>query len=274
MKKRMVTLALALCVALSLAVPAGAATVNDAVEKDMAAMEQALFNVDAITVHSVDNGVRTYAYQLTEDVVDYVTVQHNENGSVTLDIWEEDRHDVMVVLPDGTLLANGEPLGPPAPEPELATREFPLVSPGVVPTANRWVWNFSKNPFPGTVGYYSSNASMTSNPDIRLTRKIREETGGVIGSAIAMYLLPGNVPAQKAISKICANVGALLRSSAEAKASDTNKLSYKAYGYSCSKSTSFDLYRKYKNVYYVGANYKDSNPVTDIYYEYRVYVGP
>lgn len=124
MKKRMVTLALALCVALSLAVPAGAAMVNDAVEQDMAAMKQALFNVDAITVYSVDNGVTTYAYQLTEDVVDYVTVQHNENGSVTLDIWEEDRHDVMVVLPDGALVINGEPLVPPAPEPELATQEI------------------------------------------------------------------------------------------------------------------------------------------------------
>ena len=115
---------------------------------------------------------------------------------------------------------------------------------------------------------------MKSNPDIRLTKKIRESTGSLIGSVLAAYLLPGNKPAQDAISNICSSIGARLRSSAEAKASETNKLSYKAYGYSCSKSTSFDLYRKYKNVYYVGANYNDSKPLTDIYYEHRIYVGP
>ena len=45
-------------------------SVSSKIDQDMEAMRNAFFNVKAITVHSVDNGIITYAYKLTDDVTD------------------------------------------------------------------------------------------------------------------------------------------------------------------------------------------------------------
>ena len=262
MKKRMITLAMALCLALSLAVPAYAASgnsVSSQVEQDMAAMKSAHFYVDAISVDSTDGDTIKYAYRLTEDVVDYITVQHNDDGSSVLDIWEEDRNDTITVTAEGTLLFNGQALYVENAQPQ------PRRAPG------RTTYVYSASPFPGTSGYYSTTASPSSNPNVPLVKQIREETASIIGSVLAEAVFPGNKAAQDACSKIFVAVAVRLRTNAEATADSSNKLSYKSYLYSCSKSDSYDLYRKHKNVYYCGANFVDPNPVTDIFYEHRIH---
>ena len=105
MKKRMISSILTLCIAVSLVLPVYAAdnSVSSKIDQDMEAMRNAFFNVKAITVHSVDNSIITYAYKLTDDVTDYVRVQHCDDGSAVLNVWEEDRNNTLTVLENGTL---------------------------------------------------------------------------------------------------------------------------------------------------------------------------
>lgn len=280
MKKRMIFLTLVLCIVSSLVVPAYAVTDNSIaskVDRDMKSMQEAFFNTDAITVYSVEDGIITYAYKLTEDVTDYVTVRHYDDGSAVLEVWEEDRHNVLTVLGDGKLLFDGQPLKISYPDGDTTNMPFgycdfkdsqePSKAPG------RFSYQYSYKAFPGTSGYYSTTANVVSNPNIQLSKKIREETGAIIGSALAAAIFPGNELAEKASSKIFSEIGARLRSRAEAVAEEGNKLSYKSYTYSCSKSTSFDLYRKFRNLYYTNANFQDKSgkPLEEVFYEYRAY---
>ncbi len=280
MKKRMISSILTLCIAVSLVLPVYAAdnSVSSKIDQDMEAMRNAFFNVKAITVHSVDNGIITYAYKLTDDVTDYVRVQHCDDGSAVLNVWEEDRNNTLTVLENGTLLFDGKPLKISYSTSSFTTLESPSpinsINAEISRAPGRFRYYYSRTPFPGTAGYFSSEYNLISNPNIELTKKIREETGAIIGAALAASLFPGNPLAEEACSQIFAEIGARLRSRAEARAEESKCLSYRTHIYSCSKSISFDLYRRFYNIYYTNPNYYDKydDPVEETFFEYRSYI--
>lgn len=177
MKKRMISSILTLCIAVSLVLPVYAAdnSVSSKIDQDMEAMRNAFFNVKAITVHSVDNGIITYAYKLTDDVTDYVRVQHCDDGSAVLNVWEEDRNNTLTVLENGTLLFDGKPLKISYSTSSFTTLESPSpinsINAEISRAPGRFRYYYSRTPFPGTAGYFSSEYNLISNPNIELTKK-------------------------------------------------------------------------------------------------------
>lgn len=270
MKKRIITLSMAICLAFSLSVPVFAAnsSLSTQVDQDMAAMSNAYFNVDAITVSSInEDGTITYLYQLTEDVFDYVTVSWTAAGDALLNIKEDNRHNVITVLADGTLLFDGAPLNTAGTV--IESDDQAVLNPGIM-LRKKTEYYFSTLPHIGTPSSYTSGPSVFKNPCITFTKKLREETGALIGSAIATSLFPGNALAEKAVSEICSRIGAKIRSRAEATADANNKLSYISSLYGHPQSDTFEIFLRYYNKFYSGANYVDKNPMTEIFYEHRV----
>lgn len=272
MKKRLIVLGLTLAIASSLVVPAYASnnSTNVQVERDMEAMKNAFLNVDAISVSSVnEDGLITYAYELTKEVTDFITVRWNEDGSALLDIWEEDRNDTITVLTDGTLLFDGEYMS--------FSSVDSIDNPGAIGgddgimASGRFEYYFSSMPHLGTPSSYTVGPSTTSNPNVAFSEEIRKKTGAVIGAALAAELFPGNAAAANKLSDLFGELGVQLRSRAEAQASNSNMLSYKASIYGHPQSDSFKTYRRYYNRYYIGPNYIDPTPTVEVFYEYRVY---
>lgn len=265
MKKRLLTLTLALAMALSLVVPAYAAnnSINSKIAQDMATMDDVYFCTDNVSVYSIQDGSIVYAYQLTEDVADYVSVQYNDDGSSVIDVWEKDRHDILTLLNDGTLYVNDQKITSPASTVSATGSESDLM-PMVA-----FQYSYSFSPFAGTTAsQYNVGATSQNKANIPLSKQIRKSTGAAIGALLAANFFPGNTQAASAASAICAQIGESIRSKAEEVASTSSALSYKLTVTGHPNNDTFKFYRKYAGNYYLGTNYTGT-PTYKTFYELR-----
>ena len=264
MRKRMVSISLVLCLAISLVVPAYAAenSVSSKMEKDYEAMEAVFIDLDSVSVSSTENGIITYAYQLEDLYTDYIIVQHNDDGSSILNIQEGDNYNTITVLSDGNILIDGEELVPPT----VYSSAPPEITPRVA-----FSYAFSENPFGNTtpsqyyVGTYYQNC-----PDIGLAQDIRKVTGATIGLLLGVAFFPTLPAAQKASVKICKKIATTLKSKAEIIATDiVDAVSYKMRIDGHPNNDSFTLYREYTGTYYFDENYTGGSFHAAPFYELR-----
>ena len=259
MKKRFLSLVLALCMGASLVVPAAAADgTSTKVKEDMEAMRSANLFVDGMTVSEKhEDGTSTYAYHLTEEVTDYITPSYGEDGSMTIDIVEGDCHDVILIKADGTSFLNGVKLERPEPsdvDGMLNTEIMPLVA---------FDYAYSNKPFPGTTAAeYNVGPMAHNNPNVYLGKAIRYLAGYAIGYAIATYLFPvsPNFAGEK-----CAEIGLALKTKAEEMADNTNTVSYKVTSYGRMGNDTFKFYKKFVGTYYTRTNYKGASIYKNLY---------
>lgn len=263
MKKRILSVGLVLCLAFSLSVPAYAAdnSVDSKMKKDLAAMSSAYIDVDSVSVHSVENGTITYAYLVSDEYTDYITVQHNSDGSSVLNIQENDLQNTIKVLSDGSLILDGEKLTPP----EVQSTLPPVISPFAA-----FSYSYSENPFPGTTSsQYNVGTYYQNCVDIGLAQDIRKVTAAAVGTLLSTAFFPGNIPARKASVKICKLIGSQIKSKAETIAESINAVSYKMKIDGHPKNDTFKFYKKYTGVYYFGKNYSGKTYNAPPFYELR-----
>ena len=80
------------------------------VESGLAAMEQVNVPIGRIFNVSSCDGKVVYHRQVTEDIINYLTVDESANGDVVVDYYEGDLHDTVTYCADGTILLNGHPV--------------------------------------------------------------------------------------------------------------------------------------------------------------------
>lgn len=262
MRKRMISVSLVLCLAISLAVPAYAAenSVSSKMEKDYEAMEAVYIDLDSVSVHSTENGVITYAYQLGEHYTDYITIQHNDDGSSILDIRENDCHNTMTVLNDGTILIDGEKLVPPV--------VYSSVSPEIMPRV-AFSYAYSSTPFGNTTASQYNVGTYTQNcPSIPLANQLKKIAASVVGTLLANAFFPGNPVAKVASKKVCKEIADKLKSKAATIAEAVNALSFKMTISGHPNNDSFTFYRQYSGKYYFHNAYL-GDPLYHTFYELR-----
>lgn len=274
MKRRFVTLVMALSLALSLAAPAGAAVANEPlatkIENDMNSMAAAYLNTDNITISSIgeDDSI-TYAYALTDEVTNYVTVQDNADGSVVLDVREGDLQDTITIDENGDLWVNDMKV-----EPTGSVVETVIMSgdSGIMPrVAMQYDYsgsNFSKAAQNGS--YNSSAAYVYYNANLYLGGKILEMTGTAIGTILAQAIAPDNTYVADLLSSACGSIAASLKTAAGNLAYDSNSISYRITVYGHPINDSFESYWKHSGKYYPGYDYGGS-PVSKTFYEKKFY---
>lgn len=271
MKKRFGISTLALILACSLAIPAGAAMANapmsNKIESDMNSMASAYLNTDAMSVSSFnEDGTVTYAYAVTDEVISYVTVRDGEDGSVVMDIQEGTRRDVITIDADGAMWVNDLKIEVTAPAVEVSAVGTDSIIMPLVATQYR----YSTSPFLGTSSSYTKYGWAYSNPNVPLGKAIRQMTAAAIGAILATYLAPGDAGVMETLVSVSTTIAADIRSKAEQTADDSRNLSYKITVYTHPQSNSFDNYLKHSGTYYTQKSYNGS-PSAKTFYEYRYY---
>lgn len=264
MKKRTLSMALALCLALSLAVPAYAAdnSVASTMEKDYAAMSAVFIDLEQVFVYSTEGGIITYAYQISDQYTDYITVQHNNDGSAILNIREGDCYNTMTVAANGTIYIDGE---------EVTSDNVSSTAPPTITPRVAFSYIYRTTPFANTtasqynVGTYYQNCS-----DIGLAQSIRTVTATVLGTLLAAKFFPGNATMQQAATTVCRGIANQLKAKGETIAGTINAISYKMRIDGHPNNDSFNFYRKYTGTYYFGKNYSGTVYRAAPFYEARI----
>ena len=65
-------------------------------------------SVKGIESFSVEDGRIVYRKQLAPEVENLLAVERESDGSVVVDYWEGDLHDVLTYKPNGDVLLNGK----------------------------------------------------------------------------------------------------------------------------------------------------------------------
>lgn len=263
MTRRIVSTFLTICLVFSLAIPVYATdnSIDSKMEKDFDAMSAVFIDLDSVSVHSVENGVITYVYEISEEYTDYITVHHNSDGSSILNIQENDIYNTMEILSDGTILIDDKELAPPSVQSSVP----PEISPRV---AFSYAYSFS--PFPNTTSsQYSVGTYYQNCKDIGLAQDIRKVAGSIVGTLLATAFFPGNPAAKKASTKICKTIASQLKSKAETIATSIDAVSYRMKIDGHPKNNTFNFYRKYTGTYYFDKNYTGLTYYASPFYELR-----
>ena len=257
MKKKFLSLVMALCLSLSLAIPIAASeSINEKINHDINTMAKAGLFVEGMTVSSINSdGTRTYAYPLTEDVTDYITPHYNDDGSIVVDVVERNCHDIITLEANGHVLINGQSLANTTVNSQN-TRD--TITPKVA-----FNYAYSATPFKGTTSsQYNVGPAPYNSRSVRFDKALRFMTGYAIGFGIATYLFPSSA---SQAAEVCAKIGLALKTKAEELADESNALSYKVTSYGRAGNDTFTFYKKYAGTYYTKANYKGGIIYKDLY---------
>ena len=90
-----------------------AASPSDEVTEEDIAEDLMLFRsvgtgVEGIVSFSVEDGRIIYCKELAPGLENLLAVEQSDDGSVVVDYWEGDLHDVLTYKPNGDVLLNGE----------------------------------------------------------------------------------------------------------------------------------------------------------------------
>ena len=187
MKKRVISLVLALAMCLSLCTTVFAQDSTCEITKesltpeqleiynaDMKAFRRTLIDVAMLTIDSVDEDSSfTYQYNISDTLKNLIKIKYTSE-MVTLDIYEGDRHDVVNYLPEG-IEVDGE----------LFPRE--------TATTRAKAYEYLASPAPGfDSGPYTSDHIVRKNR-YDLAKKIADYTTAALCTVLATVFFPGAV---------------------------------------------------------------------------------
>lgn len=177
---------------------------------------------------------------------------------MTIDIVEEERHDVIVINADGSSYLNGVEIGNPARKDMFSEEKNGAIAPLVA-----FNYAYSYTPFKGTyASEYNIGPTTHNNKNVYVGKLIRLATGYAIGWAIATYLFPVS---KEFAAERCAEIGLSLQTKAEEMADDSNALSYKVTSYGRSGNDTFKFYKKFAGSFYTRTNYAGSSIYKTLY---------
>ena len=93
--------------AIMAASPSDEVTEEDIAE-DLMLLRSVGTSVKGIESFSVEDGRIVYRKQLAPEVENLLAVERESDGSVVVDYWEGDLHDVLTYKPNGDVLLNGK----------------------------------------------------------------------------------------------------------------------------------------------------------------------
>lgn len=83
------------------------AQVVEIIETDLKNLSCFGADPDKVEINSIENGVISYSYPITEDVIDVYTVMERSDGTLVLDVTEGQLSDRIEIRPDGKVYVNG-----------------------------------------------------------------------------------------------------------------------------------------------------------------------
>lgn len=264
MKKKLLSLLLALAMCLSLCVPAWAAEQRSGISlspelqqtyaADMVAFQRTFFLPSQLSVANIDNsGKITYQYTLSDLVTGYADISYTDE-SVILDVYEGDRHDTIEYL-DGGIKING------------AFYAYQLNSANTPATRARTT-QYSANPPAGysTGAYYFSHREETNRFD--LPKAVASYTVAALCAALALRFFPTAINVQEGAilyALISNGVGILIQNAIDTFCTNTY-LSYRISYYEHENSSNLDLVYRCYAYYYNDEDCEGSYTSMDIYY--------
>lgn len=80
---------------------------EDDIAEDLMLFRSVGTGVDDFNSFRVEDGRIIYEKRITEELVNLLAVEQTADGSVVVDYWEGDLHDVLTYKPNGDILLNG-----------------------------------------------------------------------------------------------------------------------------------------------------------------------
>ena len=243
MKKRALSLLLALVMCLSLAVSAMAETIQQASSKvslnseqmqlhssDMAAFQRTPFDTNRLSIADItDSGKILYQYDISDTVSNYIEIEYSAQ-SVILEVYEGTRHDTIEYLQNGVKVDG-----------ILYSYQSDVEKANV---ARARTVEYLKSPPPGfTSGGYSYSHTDQSNR-FDIPRKIATYTTSGLCAVLAIVAFPevtSNPIGATLYSFISAEIGNLIQTAISNPAAYNNAyVSYKITYYEHKNSTNLD----------------------------------
>lgn len=231
----------------------------EAVREDLQIVED-YFGLQNVYIHTGEEGTEfVYEKQYSEKYTDFIKVTQN-GEAVTFDITEDDCHNTLCMLPDGTIILDGN-------EVIITTSLGENTDAGIAP-ASIYTTTHSDVPFPGTQAYQYSNLldtyeKVAINAHSFIKNLAVSTISGLIGSAIASFI--GAPAVGGVIGTLLGAIAPEIKDIAERQAPDSAYLSCILYKYAHSSNTIYDRYFRYLGHYYAKRDFQGDYATTSLY---------
>lgn len=233
---------------------------REAVEEDLHIIED-YFGLQNVYIHVEEESTEfVYEKQYSEKYTDFIKV-FQDGEAVTFDITEGDCHDILCMMPDGSIILNGN-------EVIITTDSGENEDHGIAP-ASIYTTTHSAIPFAGTQAYQYSNLIDTyEKADINahgfIINLAVATISGIIGNAVSSFLgAPGAIGG--ALGTVLGAIAPEIKNIAERQAPDSAYFSFILYKYAHPSNTTYDRYYRYFGHYFAKRDFQGDHVATALY---------
>lgn len=233
---------------------------REAVEEDLQIIED-YFGLQNVYIHTEEESTEfVYEKQYSEKYTDFIKVSQ-DGEAVTFDITEGDCHNTLCMMPDGTIILDGN-------EVIITTDSVENEDHGIAP-ASIYTTTTSVIPFAGTQAYqYSILVNTYEKASVNVYNRIKNVVTTALAAIISetvKRLLPGIPLADIIAGGVFSVAAAEVKDIAERHAPDSVYLSCIIYRCKHPSSTVYEQYYRYFGQYFAKEDFQGTHTATAFY---------
>lgn len=233
---------------------------REVVEEDLQIIED-YFGLQNVYIHTEEESTEfVYEKQYSEKYTDFIKVSQ-DGEAVTFDITEGDCHNTLCMMPDGTIILDGN-------EVIITTDSVENEDHGIAP-ASIYTTTTSVIPFAGTQAYqYSILVNTYEKASVNVHNRIKNVVTTALAAIISetvKHLLPGIPLADIIAGGVFSVAAAEVKDIAERHAPDSVYLSCIIYRYKHPSSTVYEQYYRYFGQYFAKEDFQGTHTATAFY---------
>ncbi|MCI8803119.1 MAG: hypothetical protein HFG01_07255 [Oscillibacter sp.] len=233
---------------------------REAVEEDLQIIED-YFGLQNVYIHTDEESTEfVYEKQYSEKYTDFIKVSQ-DGEAVTFDITEGDCHNTLCMMPDGTIILDGN-------EVIITTDSVENEDHGIAP-ASIYTTTTSVIPFAGTQAYqYSILVNTYEKASVNVYNRIKSVVTTALAAIISetvKRLLPGIPLADIIAGGVFSVAAAEVKDIAERHAPDSVYLSCIIYRCKHPSSTVYEQYYRYFGQYFAKEDFQGTHTATAFY---------
>lgn len=281
MKKRVISILLALVMCSTLCATAFASTENrietltkqkiadvgmsisgdtsiiSTIEKDLTTLESVGFDSKELSIYNISDNDVEYVMSYTPDVKDYICVSYAPDGSTSFTITEDDITNTLTITEDGEYYLDGAQV-------RFTTYMLPSSTDEVMRArCSEW----SKTPFLGYQSNYSVYRGLYSSSVVDTVNTLAD-----LATSTLQMLLAGALDIENVYNVIFDSISLALKARARQNAPTSHyfSCSINKYEYNSNQSFALDRYYMYSGDYYPTSNWTGT-PVSGYYFEHNYF---
>ncbi len=233
---------------------------REAVEEDLHIIED-YFGLQNVYIHVEEESTEfVYEKQYSEKYTDFIKV-FQDGEAVTFDITEGDCHNTLCMMPDGTIILDGN-------EVIITTSSSEDADHGIAP-ASIYTTTHSAIPFAGTQAYqYSDLVDTYEKADINANSFLKNLATGTISALLGIAVgkfLGASDTASSVLGIVFGAIAPEIKNIAERQAPDSAYFSFILYKYAHPSNTTYDRYYRYFGHYFAKRDFQGDHVATALY---------